>query len=122
MRLMHELKTGLNVKKTDSEVNQSAHLGCLSRLLAENDEIDEGVRAVGVLLHGLLQGGLGLVELALLQEGSGLAIQEQRCRSELVDHFLVNVVCVLDLVTALERKGTRSIMVISKAKKASPFL
>ena len=66
-------------------------------VLREDDHVDQGVRVVRVLLHGLVKGGLGLAVLALSEEGDGLTVQEDRGGPELVDHLLVDVVCLLKI-------------------------
>ncbi len=83
---------------------QISHLRRLSRLLRQDDHVDERLCVGGILLQGLVQSGLRLLELALLEEGRGLSVQQQRGGAELVDQLLVDVVRVLDFVTALLNK------------------
>ena len=66
-------------------------------MLREDDHIDQGVRVVRILLHGLVEGGLGLAVLALGQEGHCLTVQEDRGGSQLINHLLVNVVSLLKI-------------------------
>ena len=73
------------------------YLWGLPLVLGEDDHVDQGVRIVRILLHGLVESGLGLAVLALGQEGHRLPVQEDRGGPQLINHLLVDVVSLLKL-------------------------
>ena len=78
-------------------------LGCVQ---GQHHEVHEGVRTVRVFINGLLQGTLGLLSLALPKEAGRLSCQQHWSAGVLIYKFLVNVIGVLQLITALSKRGT----------------
>ena len=60
----------------------------LALVLGEHHKVDQGLRVVGVLLQSLPKGSLCLGVLALRYERNCLAVQQQSCASQFVNHLL----------------------------------